>query len=135
MKTWEYEAITEGSQNCDTHLKLAYYPELAEALCKNGLSLPLNVTMKAVREICRLILAERKTTDARRGSELVKQLQASMLERGIYVNPTDVCECYRQYSETYESQRWVENLESWEGRFHIGPVDYIAARIGNGKPS
>ena len=134
MKAWHYDQIAPAANGCISGT-LAEWPYLAEALTAQGIRLPTNTLASALQAICRLILAERKTTDARRGSELVKQLQASLLERGIYVNPTDICECYRQYSETYESQSWVEDLATWDGLPHIGPVDYIAARIGSGKPN
>jgi hypothetical protein len=131
MKGWEYEAITEAANatEWDCQSNLCGWPELQEALTNNGMPLLGYTRMKAVKEICRLILAERKTADVRRGSDLVKQLQTSLLERGLYVNPTDTCECYRHYSETYEAQSWVENLATWGGADHVDPVTYIAARI------
>jgi hypothetical protein len=128
MKTWHYEAFRDAATGTRAGC-LCDWPEVAEALTANGIPLHPGVRMSSVREICRLVLAERKTADVRRGSELVRQLQASLLERGLYVNPTDICECYCHYSERYEAQSWVENLATWEGADHVDPVTYIAARV------
>jgi hypothetical protein len=92
--------------------------------------------MKAVREICRLILAERKTTDAyAKAGGSASTIQAMLLDREIYASLADIAECYRHYCEEFAASGWLE-LSYWdEADDHIGPVDYIAARIGNAKPS
>jgi hypothetical protein len=127
MKTWEYETIRDGIPQRGT---LADWPELREALANNGLSLPGLVSMNAVREICRLILAERKTTDphARPGGS-ASTIQAMLLDREIYASLADIAECYRHYCEEFAASGWLE-LNYWdETDDHIGPVDYIAARV------
>jgi hypothetical protein len=128
MKTWEFEAIRDGISQCGT---LADWPELREALANNGLSLPGLVSMVAVREICRLILAERKTTDAyAKTGGAASTIQAMLLDREIYASLADIAECYRHYCEEFAASGWLE-LSYWdETDDHIGPVDYIAARIG-----
>ena len=86
--------------------------------------------MISVREICRLILAERKVNAQNAGCKLSHQLQADLLGRGIYLSRHDICECYRGYCETYTAAGWISDLSYWdETDDHIGPVDYIAARI------
>jgi hypothetical protein len=68
MKPWEHEAIrdaltgTIAGQLCD-------WTELQEALANNKLSLPGLTSMKAVKEICRLVLAEQDAIAARATSE------------------------------------------------------------------
>jgi hypothetical protein len=126
MKAWEYETIRDAMSQRGT---LADWPELREALANNGLSLPGGVSMIAVREMCRLILAEQKVTDTHADSEEAIELQSRLLDRGIYVNRHEVAECYRNYCNDYLSVSW-EYLNYWDGTDHIGPVDYIAARIG-----
>ena len=66
MKTWEHETIRDGMRGCGT---LADWPELREALANNRLSLPGGVSMKAVREICRLVLVEQEAIAARIGND------------------------------------------------------------------
>jgi hypothetical protein len=127
MKTWEYETICDGMSQRGT---LADWPELREALANNGLSLPGGVSMIAAREICRLILAERKTTDphARPGGS-ASTIQAMLLKREIYASLADIAECYRCYCEEFAASGWLE-LSYWDDTDeHIGPVDYIAARL------
>jgi hypothetical protein len=126
MKTWEHETIRDGMSQ---HGTLADWPELQEALANNGLSLPGGVSMIAVREMCRLILAERKTTDRLSITDQPYKLQQQLLERGVYASLHDVAECYRNYCEDFACAGWLD-LNYWDGTDHIGPVDYIAARIG-----
>lgn len=61
MKTWEYETIRDAAAGTIAG-QLCDWPELRESLTNNGVSLPGLVSMNAVREICRLILAEQKTS-------------------------------------------------------------------------
>jgi hypothetical protein len=128
MKTWEHDAIVEGSQDCDGNLTLAYFPELAEALCKNGINLPLSVRMKAVREMCLLILSQRKTIETNAERSEAKELQRQLLDRDIYASHHDIAQCYADYCEEFAAAGWL-TLDDWELGDHIGPVDYIAARI------
>ena len=129
MKTWHCETIRDASTGTIAG-QLCEWTELSEALTANGVRLHPGTAMTSVREICRLILAERKTTDpyAHLGGPVV-ELQGMLLYREIYANPNDVCECYRGYCESFAAQSWVDDLEYWQDASHIGPVDYIAARI------
>jgi hypothetical protein len=131
MKTWEHETIRDGMSQRGT---LADWPELREALANNGISLPGLVSMAAVREICRLILAERKTTEATANREEAKELQRQLLDRDIYASRHDVAQCYAEYCEEFTATGW-QSLDGWELDDHIEPVDYIAARIGNDQPN
>jgi hypothetical protein len=129
MKKWHYEAFREVVDG-DSRGFLINWTELTEALAANGVSLPYSTSMKAVREICRLILSERKTTDpyAKAGGA-ASTIQAMLLDREIYASLADIAECYRHYCEEFAASGWLE-LSYWdETDDHIGPVDYIAARI------
>jgi hypothetical protein len=127
MKRWEYETIRDGMSQ---HGTLANWPELREALANNGLSLPGGVSMISVREICRLILAERKKTTRLADTDEAKRLQAELLDRDVYVSRHDIAECYHDFCESFASAGWLA-IGYWdESDDHIGPVDYIAARIG-----
>jgi hypothetical protein len=126
MKTWEFKTISDGMSQRGT---LADWPELREALANNGLSLPGIVSMNAVREICRLILAERKTIEANAERSEAKELQRQLLDRDIYASLHDIAQCYAEYCEEFAAAGWL-TLDDWELDDHIGPVDYIAARIG-----
>ena len=64
MKPWEHETIREASTGTIAG-QLCDWPELQEALGDNGLSLPGLTSMKAVKEICRLVLAEQEAIAAR----------------------------------------------------------------------
>jgi hypothetical protein len=64
MKPWEYETIREASTGTIAG-QLCDWPEVAEALTANGVPLHPGVRMKAVKEICRLILAEQEAIAAR----------------------------------------------------------------------
>ena len=130
MKTWHYDQIAPAANGCISGT-LAEWPYLAEALSAQGIRLPTNTLASALQAICRLVLAERKTKDpyAHLGGPVV-ELQGMLLYREIYANPNDICECYRGYCESFACQSWVDDLERWDGTDHIGPVDYIAARIG-----
>jgi hypothetical protein len=135
MKTWHYETI-RGASTGTIAGQLCDWPEVAEALTANGIPLHPGVRMSSVREICRLILAERKTTDpyAKAGGA-ASTIQAMLLDREIYASLADIAECYRHYCEEFAASGWLE-LSYWDDTDdHIGPVDYIAARIGNGKPN
>ena len=68
MKTWEYETIRDAAAGTIAG-QLCDWPEVAEALANNRLSLPGGVSMKAVREICRLVLAEQEAIVARIGND------------------------------------------------------------------
>ena len=126
MKTWEHETIRDAMSQRGT---LADWPELREALANNGLSLPGLVSMIAVREMCRLILAERKTIEANAERSEAKELQRQLLDRDIYASRHDIAQCYADYCEEFAASGWLE-LNYWdETDDHIGPVDYIAARI------
>jgi hypothetical protein len=125
MKTWEHETIRDGMSQRGT---LADWPELREALANNGISLPGLVSMAAVREICRLVLAERKTTEPRGETGQSIFLQKSLLQREVYVSRSDIAEMYSDYCEDLSCSGWLP-LSYWDDADHIGPVDYIAARI------
>jgi hypothetical protein len=131
MKKWEHGTF-EGVISERLGGNLYDWPEVAEALASNGISLPFGTPMRAVREICRLILAERKTTFLHIPPN--KELQEALLDREIYVSANDIAETYSDYCEAWRSLHWAP-LSAWDGVDHIGPVDYIAARIGNGKPN
>jgi hypothetical protein len=133
MKPWEYETIREASTGTIAG-QLCDWPEVAEALTANGVPLHPGVRMKAVKEICRLVLAERKTTEPRGETAQSIGLQKSLLERGIYVSRSDIAEIYSDYCEDLSCSGWLP-LSFWDETDHIGPVDYIAASIGNGKPN
>jgi hypothetical protein len=128
MKTWHYEAFCDAINDSGRLGCVCQFPELSEALTANGLALHPLTSMKAVREICRLILAERKTTEATANREEAKELQRQLLDRDIYASRHDVAQCYRDYCEGTEAAGWLE-LSYWDEADHIGPVDYIAARI------
>ena len=68
MKTWEHETIRDAANGAIAG-QLCDWPEVAEALANNRLSLPGGVSMKAVREICRLVLAEQEAIVARIGND------------------------------------------------------------------
>jgi hypothetical protein len=85
--------------------------------------------MKAVREICRLILAERKTIEVNAERSEAIGLQRQLLARDIYASRHDVAQCYAEYCEEFAAAGWL-TLDDWELDDHIGPADYIAARIG-----
>ena len=126
MKKWEHDAIRDGMSQRGA---LADWPELREALANNGLSLPGGVSMIAVREMCRLILAERKTADAyAKAGGAASTIQAMLLEREIYASLADIAECYRCYCGEFASAGWLA-VGYWDDVDHIGPVDYIAARV------
>ena len=130
MKQWHYETFCESAAAVRSGA-LGDWPELSEALLSNGIPLPSHTRMKAVREICRLILAERKTTDpyAKTGGA-ASTIQAMLLDREIYASLADIAECYRHYCEEFAASGWLE-LSYWDETDDlIGPVDYIAAWIG-----
>ena len=126
MKPWEHETIRDGMSQRGT---LADWPELREALANNGLSLPGLVSMNAVREMCRLILSERKTIETNAERSEAKELQRQLLDRDIYASRHDIAQCYADYCEEFAAAGWLA-IETWESSDHILPVDYIAARIG-----
>ena len=64
MKKWEYETIRDASTGTIAG-QLCDWTELQEALANNRLSLPGLTSMKAVKEICRLVLAEQEAMAAR----------------------------------------------------------------------
>jgi hypothetical protein len=64
MKTWEHETIRDASTGTRAG-QLCDWPEVAEALTANGVPLHPGVRMKAVKEICRLVLAEQEAIAAR----------------------------------------------------------------------
>jgi hypothetical protein len=68
MKQWHYEMFCESAAAVRSGA-LGDWPELSEALLANGLPLPSHTRMKAVREICRLILAEQEAIAARATSD------------------------------------------------------------------
>ena len=128
MKKWHYEAFRDAIQD-EASGCVYQFPELNEALFANGISLPSTTKMQAVREICRLILAERKVTD--RWCETVEShgLQSQLLDREAYANRHDIAECYREFCNDFGACcSWLP-LSYWDDADHIGPVDYIAARI------
>jgi hypothetical protein len=126
MKKWHYETIVEGQS---LYGVIGDYPELGEALRDNGIPLLLDTPMKAVREICRLILAERKTIEVNAERSEAIGLQRQLLARDIYASRHDVAQCYAEYCEEFAAAGWL-TLDDWELDDHIGPADYIAARIG-----
>ena len=130
MKAWHYVCFNDLI-NFSRAGRLCDWPEMAEALLANGMRLPGDLPMKTVREICRLILSERKTTDphARPGGS-ASTIQAMLLDREIYASLEDIAECYRHYCEEFAASGWLELSYLDETDDHIGPVDYIAARIG-----
>ena len=129
MKTWEYETIRDASTGTIAG-QLCDWPEVAEALTANGVPLHPGVRMKAVKEICRLVLAESKIGNVRKNSEAVKELQEILLLRGTYVSNNDIAETYGDYCESFASTSWVSDLSYWLGCSFVTPIDYIAARIG-----
>jgi len=120
MKTWHYDQIAPAANGCIDGT-LAGWPYLAEALSAQGIRLPTNTPASALQAICRLILNERKTIETTAESDEVKELQAKLLEREVYVNCHDIAECRRGYCEAFAFIGWLSDLEE---------VDYIAARIG-----
>jgi hypothetical protein len=128
MKAWEYETIRDASTGTIAG-QLCDWPEVAEALTANGVPLHPGVRMKAVKEICRLILAERKTIEANAERSEAKELQRQLLDRYIYASRHDIAQWYADYCEEFAAAGWL-TLDDWELGDHIGPVDYIAARIG-----
>jgi hypothetical protein len=66
MKPWEYETIRDASTGTIAG-QLCDWPEVAEALTNNGMPLLGYTRMKAVKEICRLVLAEQEAMQARIG--------------------------------------------------------------------
>jgi hypothetical protein len=133
MKTWHYETFRDASTGTRAG-QLCDWPEVAEALTANGIPLHPGVRMSSVREICRLILAERKTIETNAERLEARELQRQLLDRGIYASLHDIAQCYADYCEEFAAAGWL-TLDDWELDDHIGPVDYIAARIGNGKPN
>lgn len=127
VKKWEHGAF-EGVISERLGGNLYDWPEVAEALAANGVVLPLGTCMKAVREICRLILAERKTTDRWSATVESNGLQSQLLDRDIYASRHDISECYRDYCNDFACSGWLP-LSYWDDAGHIGPVDYIAARV------
>lgn len=67
MKAWEHETIRDAAAGTIAG-QLCDWPEVAEALANNGLPLPGLMRMNVVREICRLMLAEPKTSDSSGGN-------------------------------------------------------------------
>lgn len=130
MKRWHFEAFQEATRETEwsNTAKLIEWPELSEALAAKGIPLPIGTTMRAVREICQLILAERKTSVPNVNSPEAIALQAALLERDIYANRSDIAECYRQYCEEFACSSWCR-LSEWDCMDCMMPVDYIAARI------
>lgn len=127
MKKWHYEAISEAVDG-EHRGFLVEWPELGEALIANGVPLLSGTPMRAVREICRLILSERKTTDRWSATVESNGLQSQLLDRDIYASRHDISECYRDYCNDFACSGWLP-LSYWDDAGHIGPVDYIAARV------
>jgi hypothetical protein len=128
MKKWEYETIRDASTGTIAG-QLCDWPEVAEALTASGVPLHPGVRMSSVREICRLILAERKTIETNAERAEAKELQRQLLDRYIYASRHDIAQCYADYCEEFAAAGWL-TLDDWELGDHIGAVDYIAARIG-----
>ena len=84
--------------------------------------------MNAVREICRLILSERKTTEANAYFDETEELHRQLLDRDIYANRHDIAQCYRDYCESFAASSWCR-LSEWDCMDCTQPVDYIAARV------
>jgi hypothetical protein len=128
MKAWHYETIRDASTGTIAG-QLCDWPEVAEALTANGIQLHPGVRMKAVKEICRLVLAERKTIEANAERSEAKELQRQLLDRDIYASLHDIAQCYADYCEGFACSGWLP-LSYWKDTDgHIGPVDYIAARV------
>jgi len=127
MKTWHYETFCESAAGTRAG-QLCDWPEVAEALTANGIPLHPGVRMSSVREICRLILAERKTIETNAERSEAKELQRQLLDRDIYASRHDIAQCYADYCEEFAAAGWL-TLDDWELDDHIGPVDYIAAWI------
>ena len=127
MKKWEHDAIAEAATGTMVG-QLYEWNELAEALAAQRIPLHPGVRMSSVREICRLILAERKTTEANAYFDETEDLQRQLLERGIYANRHDIAQCYRDYCESFAASSWCR-LTEWDCMDCIRPVDYIAARV------
>ena len=71
--------------------------------------------------------AGRKPKGPRHGA--ASTIQAMLLDRENYASLADIAECYRHYCEEFAASGWLE-LSYWdETDDHIGPVDYIAARV------
>ena len=128
MKRWHYEQIAPAANGCVSGT-LAEWPYLAEALTEQGIRLPLNTWSMTLQAICRLILVQRKTIEANAERSEARELQSQLLDRDIYASRHDVAQCYADYCEEFAAAGWL-TLDDWELGDHIGPVDYIAARIG-----
>jgi hypothetical protein len=128
MKRWECETFRDASTGTIAG-QLCDWPEVAEALTANGIPLHPGVRMSSVREICRLMLAERKTIETNAERAEAKELQRQLLDRDIYASCHDIAQCYADYCEEFAAAGWLA-IETWESSDHILPVDYIAARIG-----
>lgn len=131
MKQWHFESFQEAMRETEwgNTAKLIEWPELAEALAANGIPLPIGTSMRAVREVCRLILAERKVIDPNSDRSEAKSIQLGLLDREIYASRHDIAQCYREYCETFAASSWCR-LSEFVNADHVWPVDYIAARVG-----
>ena len=81
MKTWHYQAMQEASRITEwgCQATLMEWPELAEALTANRIALPIGTSMRAVREVCRLILSADEVVRLRnRVNELESHLALSI---------------------------------------------------------
>lgn len=125
MKKWHYDQIAPAANGCISGT-LSEWPYLAEALIAQGIPMPLGTNSQALQSICRLILAERKTKFLHIPPN--KELQDALLEREIYVSNDDIAETYSEYCESWAAMQWAP-LDYWDDADHIGPVDYIAARV------
>ena len=89
MKTWEYETIRDASTGTIAG-QLCDWPEVAEALTANGIPLHPGVRMKAVKEICRLVLAEQEAIAAGNQCNTAEPVANEWL-RGDREYPGDSC--------------------------------------------
>jgi hypothetical protein len=128
MKKWHYDQIAPAANGCVSGT-LAEWPYLAEALTAQGIKLPTNTFSTTLQAICRLILSQSKIGNARKNSQAVKALREALLDRDLYVSDNDIAEIYGDYCESFTASSWLD-LSYWQDASHIGPVDYIAARIG-----
>ncbi len=125
MKLWAYDQIVPAAAGA-IDKTIADWPYLRQALEQEGIRLPGDTLATTVTKICKLILAERKTRFLH--PEPCGQLQQALLGREIYVSLNDIAETYSEYCESWAAMQWAP-LCDWDGCVHIGPVDYIAARV------
>lgn len=129
MKKWHHDQIHQAAIGCISG-SLIEWPYLAEALMAQGVPLPPGTTASTVQAVCKLILTQRKV-----GSVYTQHLGAAdaiqerLLDRECYLSRRDICELYNAFCEAFAATSWVEDLGYWDQADHIGPIEYILARV------